>query len=134
QPHAQRSVTNSASGTTSYCYDANGNGVAEINAGVTVGAAIWTSYNKPSTMTSYDGSSSQFAYDGNHQRWIHAARFADGSAETTTYIGRALERVELASGDVAYRHYISVGNDTVVYTRLQSGSNPTYYITTDHIG
>ncbi len=134
QPHAQRSVTNGASGTTSYCYDANGNGVAEINAGATVGAAIWTSYNEPSTITSYTGSSSQFAYDGNHQRWVHIAKYPNGSTETTTYVGRTLERVALASGDIAYRHYIAVGNDTVVYTRLQSGSNPTYYITTDHIG
>jgi RHS repeat-associated protein len=34
----------------------------------------------------------------------------------------------------AYRHYITAGNNTVVYTRLSTGTNSTYYLTKDHLG
>src|SRR6202011_414902 len=34
----------------------------------------------------------------------------------------------------AYRHYIPAGNNTVLYTRLSTGSNPTYYVSKDPLG
>jgi RHS repeat-associated protein len=38
------------------------------------------------------------------------------------------------SRSTAYRHYIPAGNNTVVYTRLSTGTNSTYYLTKDHLG
>jgi RHS repeat-associated protein len=38
-----------------------------------------------------------------------------------------------ASG-TAYRHYIPAGNNFIVYTRLSTGTNATYYVTKDHLG
>jgi RHS repeat-associated protein len=49
------------------------------------------------------------------------------------YVGGLLEKVINPSG-TAYRHYIPAGSNTVVYTRLSTGSTPTYYITKDHLG
>src|SRR5258708_24865969 len=38
------------------------------------------------------------------------------------------------SSGTAYRHYIPAGNNTVVYTRLSTGTNSIYYLTKDHLG
>jgi RHS repeat-associated protein len=133
QPHAVRSIGNS-SGTISNCYDKNGNGIAQLSSGVPVANSTWTSYNQPYLMSEYDGTSSQFSYDGNHQRWQQVATYSDGFTETTTYIGRQLEKLS-SSYDTEYRHYIPLpGGDTVLYTRVLGGAASTYYITADHLG
>jgi RHS repeat-associated protein len=40
----------------------------------------------------------------------------------------------LPTGAIGYRHYIRADGATVLYTRWNSGSNLTYYITGDHLG
>jgi RHS repeat-associated protein len=113
--------------TTSACYDANGNMLSALP-GTTF---TWTSYNQVST-GSWAGGSSQFFYDQNHQRWKQLAVIS-GVSENTTYIGGLLEEMTNSSG-TAYRHYVSAGNNSIVYTRMSTGSNPTYYMTTDNLG
>src|SRR5581483_281526 len=132
QPHAIHSSTSTDSGVTSYCYDANGNGTAELVGGSTFGASTWTSYNQPQVMSLYDGTSNQYFYDGNHQRWQQLATYSNGP-ETTEYIGGLFEKITNSNG-TAYDHYIPAGNNTVLYTRWSTGETPTYYITKDHLG
>jgi RHS repeat-associated protein len=130
QLHAVRGSTQGG-GLTSFCYDANGNMTKTSSAGVTGYAAAWTSFNQPSDISG-GTSSSQFFYDANHQRYKQLASYS-GAAENTIYVGGLLEKMSNASG-TAYRHYIPAGNNTVVYARLSSGTNSTYYLTKDHLG
>jgi RHS repeat-associated protein len=135
QPHAVRSNTNAGSpySPESYCYDANGNMTRLTNPRGSV-SFWWTSYNQPSEITNVTGgtSSSQFFYNQNHQRYKQIASYS-GAPETTFYVGGLLEKMINSSG-TAYRHYIPAGNNTVVYTRLSTGTNSTYYLTKDHLG
>jgi RHS repeat-associated protein len=126
QLHAVRNNTQGP-WSTSYCYDANGNTLAQ-SPGSTF---TWTSYNQLST-GSWSGGSSQFFYDENHQRWKQLA-VSGGVSETTTYIGGLLEKMTNSSG-TAYRHYVTAGNNSIVYARWSTGSNFTYYMTQDHLG
>jgi YD repeat-containing protein len=130
QPHAVRSSTQGA-WTSSFCYDANGNMTTFTINGTNEGTYTWTSFNQPNDLSS--GSSfSQFNYDANHQRYKQFASYS-GAVETTIYVGGLLEKMSNSSG-TAYRHYIPAGNNFVVYTRLSTGSNATYYLTKDHLG
>jgi RHS repeat-associated protein len=132
QPHAVRSSANAGSSFSpnAFCYDANGNMLSQTNPrGSTT--AVWTGFNQPSSITGALGSS-QFYYDANHQRFMQQAIYS-GAVENTIYIGGLLEKMSNSSG-TAYRHYIPAGNNTVVYTRLNNGTNSTYYMTQDHLG
>jgi RHS repeat-associated protein len=71
-------------------------------------------------------------YDAGHQRYKQIASYS-GSPETTTYVGGLLEKVANSTG-TGYRHYIPAGNIFVVYIRLSTGSNSTYYVTKDNLG
>ncbi|MEO7208776.1 MAG: RHS repeat-associated core domain-containing protein [Steroidobacteraceae bacterium] len=77
-------------------------------------------------------SSSQFFYVADHQRYQQFARYS-GAVENTIYVGGLLEKMSNSTG-TAYRHYIPAGTSTVIYTRLSTGTNSTYYLTKDHIG
>jgi RHS repeat-associated protein len=108
--------------------------VAENSNALSGGTVTWTSFNQPSVIPGPTNTSSTFLYDHNHQRWQQQASYG-GSAETTTYIrglrGALLEKVVTPSGTI-YRHYVSVGNTTVMY--LPSGTSPTIdYFTGDHL-
>jgi RHS repeat-associated protein len=94
----------------------------------------WTSYNQPSYLNGSPGSasSSQFFYDADHQRYKQFASYS-GAVENTIYVGGLLEKMSNSTG-TAYRHYIPAVNNTIVYTRLSSGTNSTYYLTKDHLG
>jgi len=133
QPHAPCSISNGTNGTISYCYDRNGNGISQLSGGVAIGTSQWTSYNQPYLMSDAYGNSSQFYYDGNHQRWKQVATNADGTSQTTSYVGGLLEKVLLPGGTTQYRHYIQAGSSTALYTRTLSG-NSIYYITKDYLG
>jgi RHS repeat-associated protein len=132
QLHAVRKDTNGVN-YSSYCYDANGN--MSMSSGCWGScystSMTWTSYNQPSSITA-GTSSSQFFYNADHQRYKQIASYS-GSLETTFYVGGLLEKMINSSG-TAYRHYIPAGNNTIVYTRLSSGTNSTYYIAKDHLG
>jgi RHS repeat-associated protein len=130
QLHAVRQTVQGST-TQSFCYDSNGNTTTTKVNGTLFGTSSWTSYNQPSAISG-GTSSSSFLYDANHQRWQQTARYA-GTTETTDYIGGLMERVVVPSG-IAFRHYVPVGNDTVIYTRWSTGSAPTYYVTADHLG
>lgn len=127
QPHAVRS---NALGTTitPFCNDANGNMVKW--GGSSTGS--WMSYNQPSTFTSGSSNSSQFFYNANHQRYKQIVSY-NGLSETTFYVGGLMQKA-ITSAGTAYRHYIPAGSNTVLYTRLSTGVNATYYITQDHLG
>jgi RHS repeat-associated protein len=131
QPHAVRSDTHSAL-VTSFCYDANGNTTAITAAGLPYGSSTWTSYNQPSGINGPNSSSSQFFYNADHQRYKQIAAH-NGTTETTIYVGGLLEKVTLPTG-TAYRHYIPAGSNTIIATRWSTGTNPTYYVTNDHLG
>src|SRR5258708_17580274 len=132
QPHAVRrgiADPSQPNDYTSYCYDANGNMIAAL---VKWPATYsWTSYNQPNVLSG-GGSSSKFFYDHNHQRYKQIASYS-GSPETTYYVGGLLEKM-INSNGTSYRHYVPAGNNTIVYTRLSTGTNPTYYLTKDHLG
>jgi RHS repeat-associated protein len=133
QLHAVRSNTNVGSSYSPalFCYDANGNMTTATYGTAAVVSTTWTIYNKLNDVNA--GSSfSQFFYDANHQRYKQLASYS-GAAENTIYVGGLLEKMSNSSG-TAYRHYIPAGNNTVVYTRLSSGTNSTYYLTKDHLG
>jgi len=132
QLHAVRKDTNGAN-YNSYCYDANGNMSAANGCWGSCysDSFSWTSYNQPSNISN-SSNSSQFFYNADHQRYKQIASY-NGALETTFYVGGLLEKMINSSG-TAYRHYIPVGNNTVVYTRLLSGTNSTYYLTKDHLG
>lgn len=115
----------------SFCYDANGNTTSSSINGTPTYSFAWTSFNQPSYLA-WSTSSSQFFYDANHQRYKQLASY-NGTLENTIYIGGLLEKMSNSSG-TAYRHYIPVGNNTVVYTRTTLGANSTYYLTKDHLG
>jgi RHS repeat-associated protein len=121
-PHA---VT--AAGTWTIGYDANGN--MNSRAG---GAISSYSYNLPNQIN-YNGSSSQFNYDSSHQRWKQVANYA-GTTETVHYIGGLLQVVTRGTNPTEYRHQISAGSSTAVYTRRSDGTTGTYYATSDHLG
>jgi RHS repeat-associated protein len=109
------------------CYDANGN---RTTVGGTWPASYsWMSFNQPSAVSAF-GDTGTFSYDHNHQRW---KMVETNPSVTTIYVGGLLEKMTNATG-TAYRHYIPAGNNTIVYTRWSTGSNPTYYLTTDHLG
>src|SRR5258708_1809499 len=137
QIHAVRQGTQ-GTGVASNCYDPNGNMTLSTWRGSTVVTATWTSYNQPNLITggwptiASGTSTSQFFYDQNHQRYKQIASYS-GSPETTFYVGGLLEKMINSSG-TAYRHYIPAGNNTVVYTRLSTGTNSIYYLTKDHLG
>jgi RHS repeat-associated protein len=126
QLHAIRHVQLN-SNSTPLCYDANGN---RITAGGPWPASYsWMSFNQPYTVSAF-GDTGTFSYDHNHQRW----KMAETSPSVTTlYIGGLLQKMTNSTG-TAYRHYVAAGNNTFVYTRWSTGSNPTYYLTTDHLG
>lgn len=116
---------------TKFCYDANGNMTSATYGTHGSQTTAWTSYNQPSYLSG-SGSSSQFFYDADHQRYKQLASYS-GAVENTIYVGGLLEKMSNSTG-TAYRHYIPAGNNTVVYTRLSSGTNATYYMTKDHLG
>jgi RHS repeat-associated protein len=133
QLHAVRSNTQSGSSYSpaSFCYDANGNMIKATYGSALIKSMTWTSFNQPSDMSG-GSSSSQFFYDANHQRYKQIASYS-GAPETTFYVGGLLEKMINSSG-TAYRHYIPAGNNTIVYTRLSTGTNSTYYLTKDYLG
>jgi hypothetical protein len=131
QPHAVRKNTQGTWPPGSFCYDANGNSTTQSASGSVVSSQTWTSYNQPNVI-SITGNSSQFWYDQNHQRFKQVASYS-GASETTTYIGGLLEKMKNSSGTV-FRHYVPAGNNTIVYTRTGTSSNPYYYLTKDHLG
>jgi len=123
-PHA---VT--AAGTWTIGYDANGN--MNSRAG---GAITAYSYNMPKQID-YNGNSSQLSYNADHQRWKQVANYA-GTVETTHYIGGLLEVLQRGT-TTEYRHLITAGSNSVIYTRRSIGtalSTSTYYLTSDHLG
>jgi RHS repeat-associated protein len=130
QPHAVRKNTQ-GSYVATYCYDANGNMTTTTLTGAANNTFTWTSYNQPTAVSAF-GDSSQFFYNADHQRYKQIATYS-GAPETTYYVGGLLEKMINSSGTY-YRHYIPVGNNTVVYTRQLTGTNLTYYITKDHLG
>ena len=77
-------------------------------------------------------SSAQFSYEANHQRWKQVASYS-GSSEVTEYIGGLLEKVTTPTS-TQYHHYIPAGNNFVVFSRWNTGSNFFYYATQDHLG
>lgn len=133
QLHAVRSNTQSGSSYSpvSFCYDANGNVIKATYGSAATKSMTWTSYNQPSDISG-GSSSSQFFYNADHQRYKQIASYS-GAPETTFYVGGLLEKMINSSG-TTYRHYIPAGNNTVVYTRLSTGTNSTYYLTKDHLG
>jgi RHS repeat-associated protein len=137
QPHAVRRGT-MGSHWGIFCYDANGNRIQTTDnyAPGDISQFTWTSYNQPASMsaTSTAGptSSSQFFYDHNHQRWKQIASYS-GSPETTEYIGGLLEKMTNAS-TTAFRYYVPAGSNTIVYSRLSTGTNAIYYLGKDHLG
>jgi RHS repeat-associated protein len=120
-PHA---VTTAGSWTLAY--DANGN--MNSRAGSTI---TWYSYNLPN-LINYGTSSAQFFYNASHQRWKQIANYS-GTVETTHYVGGLLE-IMTKGGVTEYRHQIPAGSGSAVYTRSTSGTNSTYYATSDHLG
>jgi RHS repeat-associated protein len=132
QPHAVRSNTN---GGTFYsmCYDANGNSLSMSTPQHPTWTRniTWTSFNQPSSVSAF-GDTSQFDYNADHQRYRQTATYS-GSPETTIYVGGLMEKVSTSAG-VQYRHYIPAGSNKVLYTRISTGTNSTYYITGDHLG
>jgi len=131
QLHAVRKTTAGAQPPTSFCYDANGNMTTVSVGGTAVGGVYWSSYNQPSAISA-GTTSGQLFYDAGHQRYKQIASYS-GSPETTTYVGGLLEKVANSTG-TGYRHYIPAGNTFVVYIRLSTGTNSTYYITKDNLG
>jgi RHS repeat-associated protein len=137
QPHALRHNTQ-GSWNTSICYDANGN-MARVGYGqqtLTWVSYTWTSYNQPAQIAAVFAPNqySNFSYDHNHQRWHQIANYGGSTGiETTEYVGGSLEKMTNASG-TAYRFYVPAGNNYVVYNRWNTGSNPIYYVTRDHLG
>ena len=127
QPHAVRSQTTGGT-TQSFCYDANGN----MLTGPWGSVYTWTSYNKLDS-ASMSGNSSQLYYNGNHRRYKQVATGYPDSLETTYYIGGLMEKMVTPAG-TAFRHFIPAGSNTALYVRWSTGSNPTYYITKDHLG
>jgi RHS repeat-associated protein len=130
QLHAVRKSTQ-GSWVASFCRDANGNMTTMNINGTPTYSAAWASFNQPTDLSG-GTSSSQFFYDANHQRYKQLASYS-GAAENTIYVGGLLEKMSNSSG-TAYRHYIPAGNNTIVYTRLSSGTNSTFYMTKDHLG
>jgi RHS repeat-associated protein len=130
QPHAVRSTT-FGSNAQGFCYDANGNVTLVTYPGVSSVNMVWTSFNQPNDISNA-ANSSQFYYDADHQRYKQLASYG-GVVENTIYAGGLLEKMSNSSG-TAYRHYISAGYNTIVYTRSSSGTNSTYYLTGDHLG
>jgi RHS repeat-associated protein len=115
-----------AAGGNTYSYDSNGNMTSRAG-----GSVSWTSYDLPSSISSA-GLVSQFFYGADRQRWKQVATFADGP-QTTIYVGGLMEKVRTPSG-TGYRHYISAGSSTVVYTRWCDGTTNTFYAVNDHLG
>jgi len=130
QPHAVRKDTQGAHVGT-FCYDANGNVTKTTYDGAASGTWTWTGFNKISEISG-SASTNQFFYDANHQRYKQLAS-SGGVVENTIYVGGLLEKMSNSSGN-AYRHYIPAGNNTIMYTRLSTGGNSTYYISKDHLG
>lgn len=117
----------STSNGWSFGYDANGNMTS--GRGATIG---WTSYNYPSSIANGLDTSS-FSYTPGRQYWRQVSNYTSGGAATTIYVGGILEKVTSSAG-TDYRHMIRVGGSTAIVSRQSSGTNSTYYVTSDHLG
>ncbi|MDP9008029.1 MAG: FG-GAP-like repeat-containing protein [Pseudomonadota bacterium] len=131
QPHAVRRTTPGTKPPISFCYDANGNMTTISVGGNLAGSVTWTGFNQPADIAA-GTTSGQLFYNANHQRYKQIASY-NGAIETTIYVGGLLEKVANSTG-TGYRHYIPAGNNFIVYTRLNTGTNSTYYISKDHLG
>jgi RHS repeat-associated protein len=126
-------VTSTANGW-SFGYDANGNMTSGRGASLD-----WTSYNYPSCIrlgSSCSGTSadySSFSYTPDRQYWKQQSNYVSGGQATTIYVGGLIEKVTTASG-TDYRHMIRAGGSTIIVSRQSSGTNSTYYVTSDHLG
>ncbi len=121
RPHA---VTQA--GSTMYEYDANGN-VSKRN-GFNID---WTSYNYPSVIRG-PNKSMTFSYGPDRQRYRQV--YTNGGAtETTTYIGGALEKVNVNGVD-DFRHYISANGQPIAIVSRKAGITTTRYLLRDHLG
>jgi RHS repeat-associated protein len=118
-------LTSTANGWN-FEYDANGN--MTNGRGATL---QWTSYNMPASIA-LGGLTSTFTYGPNRRYWKQEASFTDGIA-TTVYVGDVLEKVTTSLG-TDFRHMIRAGGTTIVVSRLASGVNNTYYVTSEHLG
>lgn len=127
QPHAVRKV-----GTTSYCYDQNGNMTKRGS-----DALDWYSYNLPKKLRK-GSNSSQWSYGADRSKYKQVSIDANGT-ETTIYIGSLFEKVSKPSGATEYKHYIPGGEGAAaIFTRTISAtgavSTSTVYLHKDHLG
>jgi RHS repeat-associated protein len=128
-PVRKHAVTQAGSSAYVYSYDANGNAITRQGSSI-----LWTSYNYPTAISAGSGSTAEdvtFSYGPDRQRWQQTYS-GNGIAETTDYVGRALEIVS-SGGITDYRHYISAnGRAVAVYSRKSNGTNTFSYVLSDH--
>jgi RHS repeat-associated protein len=118
-----------AAGTYTFTYDKNGN-VATRNGST----QTWASFNLPTTLNSSSYSSS-FAYGPDHQRYVQAATYSNGT-ENTYYVGGLLEKVSgSASTATHWRHYVPTPSGlTVIVSRNSDTTTSTTFALGDHLG
>ena len=116
-----------SAGSNTYSYDANGN--VTNRSGSTV---LWTSYDLPFRIYGPDVWT-HLHYGPNRQLWQQVTT-TSGVAETTTYVGELIEKVN-ESGVTTWKHYVEAPTGTAaVYLRRSDGTADTYYLTHDHLG
>lgn len=129
QPNAVRKV-----GSTSYCYDANGNMTRRGSDTI-----AWYSHDLPQRINK--GSNySEFLYAADRSRFKQITHTVVGGPmpagdETTLYIGGLFEIVTKPSGVMEYKHHIPGGDGVVaIRTVRDNNSADTRYLHKDHLG
>lgn len=134
-PHAVTSVALSSGGTEHYCYDRNGNVIADTSAGGDR-AFSYASFDKP-TQISKGSHTTEFAYGPSRSRFL---RIDSNSAEeelnkTTVYVG-SFEKIIHHDNKIEFKRMIG---DGVLITDEYSPANvllasKTQYLIKDYLG
>ncbi|MFZ1869129.1 MAG: SpvB/TcaC N-terminal domain-containing protein [Steroidobacteraceae bacterium] len=112
-----------------YVYDANGNMTSRQGGSIT-----WSSYNYPTSVNDSAVSQSvSFSYGPDRTPWFEETQTTIAT-ELAYHVGGLFDIVT-SQGVTDYRHYIYAGNEPVaIVSRESNGSNPIYYLLTDHQG
>ena len=114
-----------------FCYDLNGNQIAEHNNGTQTRTVSYTGFDKPDVITSFGsyGMETQFAYDANFKRFWRAD---NGTENTETYyIGGDEIHINTTTGVTEHKRYLDKYAQHIVRS---NGTDELSYFYRDHIG
>jgi RHS repeat-associated protein len=129
--HALTTVVGTKNAT--YCYDLNGNIVAEKNGSTTLRSLTWSAFDLPTSIIKGTTTVS-FAYGPDRARYKRVDSTPSGTTTTIYAGGKSYEVISRPDASLEKKHYI--GDFAIVTDKTVSGSTTTTtaYLSTDHLG